>query len=295
MIQEISSRLLKQLEGDLEQTCFQIKDPFQRWTTALKLIRDAIKKLKTHVNEHPFKDKTEEIPIFKYIKPSFYQWNIYYTELYEIETNLPKDDAEKQIAALELELHYINRFFRQYAFLHQYYKLNADDLDNIYFIRGAEPQNILLPNIPDLDPEFSTSCDYLFSKFKAFENLQEWIVEKLLSLRKNPQAPYQPGTEAGKLQWTDDTINLAEIGIGIFHTVQVNNGSASIADIFRGLEETFHVNLGVPSKRISELRRRKRLGRTQYLDEMKDRINQKFDKENEYDADKGNKRKIREE
>lgn len=291
MIQEISNRLLSQLEKDLEQACFQFKDPFQRWTASLKLIRDALKKLKVHVDQHPFKDKTEEIPIFKYIKPAFYHWNIYYTELYEIETNLPKDDADKQIAALELELHYIARFFRQYAFLYQYYKLNADELDNIYFVRGAEPQNILLPNIPDLDPEFSTSCDYLFSKFKAFENLKEWITEKLLSLKRNPQTPYQPGADAGELHWTGDTINLAEIGIGIYHTVQVNNGSASIADIFKGLEETFHVSLGVPSKRVSELRRRKRLGRTQYLGEMQDSIDRKFDKENEYEPDKGNKRK----
>jgi len=291
MIREISNRLLKQLEEDLEQACFQVKDPLQRWITSLNLIRDALKKLRSHVDQHPFKDKTEEIPIFKYIKPSFYQWNIYYTELYEIETNLPKDDAEKQIAFLDLELQYIGRFFRQHAFLYQYYKLNADELDSLYFVRGAEVQSVLLPNVPEPDPGFSTSCDYLFSKFKAFDKLKAWVTEKLVSLKKTPNMPYQPGTAEGELHWTDDTINLAEIGIGIFHTVQVNHGSASIADIFRGLEETFHVSLGVPSKRISELRRRKRLGRTQYLDEMKEGINRKLDKEDEYDPDKGNKRR----
>jgi hypothetical protein len=294
MIQEISTRLLKQLEEDLEQTCFQIKDPFQRWVTSLKLIRDALQKLRTHVSQYAFKDRTEEIPIFKYIKPSFYQWNIYYTELYTIETNLPKDDAGKQIAALELELQYLERFFRQNAFLYQYYKLNAAELDNLYFVRGAEAHSVLLPNVPDLDPEFSTSCDYLFSKFKAYENLKEWLIEKLLSLRKNPQAPYQPGSEATLMKWTGETINLAEAAIGIFNTAQVNNGTASIADIFRVLEEAFHVNIGIPSKRMSELRRRKRLGRTQYLDNMRDSTHRKLDNEDEYDPDKVNKRKSRE-
>jgi hypothetical protein len=138
MIQEISTRLLSQLENDLEKTYFQTKDPFQRWTSSLKLIRDALKKLKVHFDDHSFKDKTEEIPFFKYIKPAFYHWNIYYTELYEIESNLPKGDVSKQMEFLELELQYIARFFRQYAFLYQYYKLNAEELDNIYFIRGAE-------------------------------------------------------------------------------------------------------------------------------------------------------------
>jgi len=294
MIQEISARLLKQLEEDLERICLQVRDPFGRWTGCLKLIRDALKKLKIHFEEHPPKEPSEEIPFFKYIKPAFYQWNIYYTELYQVETSLPKDNADKQVAALELELHYIERFFRQYAFLYQYYKLNADELDSLYFVRGGQPQPVLVAGIPDLDPEFSTSCDYLFSKFRAYEQLKEWLIEKLLSLRRNPLAPYQPGAESGELHWTDDTINLAEIGIGIHQTAQVNNGTASIAEIFRVLEEAFHVSLGIPSKRVSELRRRKRLSRTQFLDNMKDKVNDRFDKENEYDPNKGKKRGMRE-
>jgi hypothetical protein len=293
MFREISDRLLRQLEDDLEKAYFQAKDPFQRWTTSLKLIRDALKKLKIHFDDHPFKDKTEEIRFFKYVKPGFYHWNIYYTELYEIESNLPKGEVSKQLEFLELELQFIARFFRQYAFLYQYYKLDAEELDAIYFIRGAEPQNILLPNIPELDPGFSTSCDYLFSKFKAYESLRDWLIEKVLGLKKHPATPIDIGAEGGELQWTGDTINLAEVGIGIHQTVQVNNGSASIAEIFRALEEIFHVNLGIPSKRVSELRRRKRLDRTQYIGEMRDSIERKFDKENEYDPNKGNKGKIR--
>ena len=292
MIQEISKRLLAQLESDLDKIGLQTNDPFQRWTASLKLIRDALKKLKTHFDDCVFKDKAEEIPFFKYIKPAFYHWNIYYSELYEIEVNLPKGEVAKQLEFLELELQYVVRFFRQYAFLYQYYKLNAAELDNIYFIRGAEPQNILLPNIPDLDPQFSTSCDYLFSKFKAYEALRDWLVERILGLRKNPTAPFEPGADADRLHWTGDTINLAEVGIGIYQTVQVNHGSASIADIFRALEETFHVTLGIPSKRMSELRRRKRLDRTQFLGEMRDSIERKFEKENEYDPNKGNKGKF---
>ncbi|QEM09175.1 RteC domain-containing protein [Mucilaginibacter rubeus] len=292
MIQEISNRLLAQLESELEKVAFEHRDAFVRWTSALKLIRDALAKLKVHFKDCVFKDKAEEITFFKFIKPAFYHWNIYYSELYEIEVNLPKGDAAKQLEFLEQELQYVTRFFRQYAFLYQYYKLKAEELDSLYFIRGAQPQHILLPNIPDLDPEFSTSCDYLFSKFKAFEALRDWLVERVLDLRRSPAAPFDPGGEASVLHWTGDTINLAEVGIGIYQTVQVNNGSASIADIFRALEDTFHVNLGIPSKRVSELRRRKRLDRTQYLGEMRESIERKLDKENEYDPYKRGQGKV---
>jgi len=284
MIQEISTRLLKQLEEDLEHTCFQIKDPFQRWTATLKITREALKRLRAHVNDLKFKDKAEEIPIFKLIKPSFYQWQIYYTELYNIEINLPYGDTEKQAGFLELELLYIERFFRQYAFLYQYYKLNATELDNIYFVRGAEMQSILLPEIPDLDPEFSTSCDYLFSKFKAFDALKDWVLERLLLLKKkniDPQA-LSGNLHAGEMNWTGDTIDLAEVGLGFYHTGKLNNGTAGLGEIFRWLEEKFNVNIGIPAKRFAELRKRKRLSRTRYLNEMRDSLNLKMENEDEY-------------
>jgi hypothetical protein len=290
MIQELSTRLSKQLEQDLEQVVLQIKDPFKKLTSALKLIRDALKKLRGYLTEYPFKSKADEIPIFKYTKPAFYQWQIYYTELYTIEAGLPFGDMEKQVAYLEQELHYIERFFRQYAFLYQYYKLGADELDTLYFVRGAEVQSVLLPNVPDLDPEFCTSCGYLFSKFKAFEGLQEWVTERLMFLKKNPLTPYQIGNDAGEMNWTGDTINLAEVGIGFFNTGQVRNGTASLSEIFRWLEDKFQVSIGVPSKRLAELRRRKRLSRTKYLDEMKESIIHKLDKEDEHDPGKGNNR-----
>lgn len=286
MIQELSSKLLKQLEQDLEQIACQSKDPLVKLTLALKPIRLSLQKLKNYLNDHPFTSKEEEIRFFKYIKPDFYCWQIYYTELYTVETEMPRDNAEKQIAYFEQELHYVERFFHQYQFHYQYYRLNASELDSLYFLRGVQVESVLLPNGPDVDPNFSTSSDYLFSKIKAFELLKDWIQERLLFLRSNPLVPYQQGTDSGEMIWTGDTINLAEVGIAIFNTRQLNNGTATLSQIFRWLEEKFHVSIGIPSKRYAEIRRRKRLSRTQYLDEMKDSIIRKLDKEDEYEPDK---------
>ncbi|MHB1178811.1 MAG: RteC domain-containing protein [Daejeonella sp.] len=286
MIQELSSKLLKQLEQELEEIACQSKDPLVKLTLALKPIRQSLQKLKNYLNDHPFTSKEEEIRFFKYIKPDFYCWQIYYTELYTVETEMPRDNAEKQIAYFEQELHYVERFFHQYQFHYQYYRLNASELDSLYFLRGVQVESVLLPNGPDVDPNFSTSSDYLFSKIKAFEHLKDWIQERLMFLRSNPLVPYQQRTDSGEMIWTGDTINLAEVGIAIFNTGQLNNGTATLSQIFRWLEEKFHVSIGIPSKRYAEIRRRKRLSRTQYLDEMKDSIIRKLDKEDEYEPDK---------
>src|ERR1700744_2658442 len=115
MLQEISKRLLSQLENELETVGFQSKDPFQKWAASLKLIREALGKLRLHFEELLVKgaDAAVEIHFFKFIKPAFYHWNIYCSELYEIETNLPRGDVGKQVLFLEAELQYIFRFFRQ--------------------------------------------------------------------------------------------------------------------------------------------------------------------------------------
>ncbi|QEM03090.1 hypothetical protein DIU31_005985 [Mucilaginibacter rubeus] len=284
MLQEQNSRLLIQLEQDLEHLSFQNYEPLEKLTSALKLIRQALSKLKEFIRNHPFKDAQEQIKFFKYVKPSFYQWQIYHTELYTIETGFPFDDTGKQIDYLNQELHYFERFFQQYAFLYQYFKLDADDLDNIYFISGESIQSVLLPEVPEVNPGFATSCDYLFSKFKAFEKLKAWVIEKLLYLKKNPASPLQLANDPDEMKWTGDTINLAEIGIGIYHTKQLNNGTATLSEIFRWLEEKLQVKIGIPSKRLSELRRRKRLSRTKYLDEMKENVVLKLDKDDEFEA-----------
>jgi len=281
MIQELNSRLLKQLETDLEQLSFQTNAPLDKLTSALKLIRQALDKLKVFLIDHPFKTAEEQINFFKYTKPAFYHWQIYFTELYTIETGFPFGDAERQNTYLTQELNYFERFFEKHSFLYQYYKLNASELDSLYFIRGSQSQSVLLPHIPEVDPGFCTSGDYLFSKFIAFEKLREWVIEKLLFLKRNPSS-YQLENSCNDLKWTGDSINLAEIGIGLFNTKQLNNGTATLSDIFRWLEEKLNVPIGVPSKRLSELRRRKRLSRTRFLDEMKETIIQKLDKEDEY-------------
>jgi hypothetical protein len=286
MMQELGSRLLKQLEAELEEISYQDLLPIKRLTAAMKPIRLALKKLKTYLDDHPFPSSDEEVRFFKYTKPDFYQWQIYFQELYTIEENIPFTDAEAQKLHFENELIYVQRFFRQNNFQYEYYKRDASELDSFYFIRGADSGSMLMPNVPDLDPNFSTNSDYLFSKIKAFEMLKEWLAERINHLKKNPLISYRPGSDTEELRWTGDSINLAELAFGIHRTGQLNNGTASIGAIFRWLEDKFQMNIGIPSKRLSEIRRRTSMSRTRYLDEMIEMVVLKLDKEDEYHPDR---------
>jgi len=291
MINELSRRLQEQLELDLESLGYQTGSPLTKFNSSIGLIRAALKKLKIYFDDHPC-DQKEEIYFFKHIKPNIYRWKIYYSELYTIEENLPTGSVDEQINHLKQEHYHIERFFLQYQFQYQYYKLNAVELDNLYFVRGVDLQSTLLPDVPELDPAFSTSCDYLFSKIKAYELLRDWIKERLNYLKKNPVSldNILQGQATTELRWTGDSINLAELGYGLYYTAQLNNGTAGIGEIFRWLEEKLGVAIGIPAKRFAAIRARKRLSRTKYIDEMKDAIDRKLEKEDEYVPERKDKK-----
>jgi RteC protein len=282
MIQELSKRLLKQLETELEEIAMQTSEPLTKLTSALKPIRQSLRKLRLYLDDHPFASVEEEVQFFKNIKPEFYKWQIYFSELYTIESGMPLVDVDAQRLWFENELVYVQRFFTQYSFHYQYYKLGATELDNIYFVRGVENNSLLMPSTPELDAVFSTSCDYLFAKIKAFELLQAWLLERINYLKKNPLVSYHSGSDVEQMRWTGDSINLAELAFGIHRTGQLNNGTASVGSIFRWLEDKLQINIGIPSKRLSEIRRRTSISRTRFLDEMIEEVVRKMDKEDEY-------------
>ncbi|MDO3641262.1 RteC domain-containing protein [Mucilaginibacter sp. L3T2-6] len=70
----------------------------------------------------------------------------------------------------------------KFSFLYQYFQLDSTDMDAVFFVRGAHPKDVLVPDVPDLDPEFSTACDHAWARFMANDRLQEWILAEMRGL-----------------------------------------------------------------------------------------------------------------
>jgi len=280
MIRKLSEELLRQLDRGISEINSQVSDPIERIKQSMVLVRASLSRLRSFVLENGFVDDASEIYFFKYVKPRFYQHQVYAQEFYQLEIAFPYRDATSQKFYLEQELGYIDRFFRQYAIQYEYYKLDGSELDFLYFLRGSSSSSVLLPGTVDLDPEFSTPCDYLFARFRALESLKEWILEKYAFLNgSGDKAISDLGEETAELRWTGDSVNLAELAYGLYLTRQLNNGSAGVAQIFRWLEARLAVNIGMPAKRFNAIRSRKRLSQTKFLDEMKVAISTKIEQE----------------
>ena len=282
MIEQLAKRWLSELEADLDELSELGLIPIERFKRAMKAVGRSLKRLKAMVMERGFADREEEINFFKVVKPKFYQWKIYYAELYNLELGIEKVLGSEMLAFLESELLYVDRFFGKYAFVYEYYRCQAEELDGLYFVRGADSGSVLVPEMGELDTNFATGGDYLFSKFRAMERIRDWLVEHVKYLTAHPGAEVSGMGQAIDLRWTGESINLAELAFGIHRSGQLNNGTATVGSIFRWLEGQLGIAIGVPSKRLNEIRKRTATSRTKFLEKMAGELLRSLDGENKY-------------
>jgi len=248
--------------------------PMERMAGTVKRVRDALSEMRAWVADHVFADAAEEIWFFKVAKPRVYALLVYAVAEFNLEHHRPVATREQLRDYYLEELVAIRRFFKQYAFLYAYFRQGMTEMDHLYFIRGAEVQTLLLPEVPEPDPVFATSADYLFSKFMALERQQEWLVAEIALLEPEGGIVVK---KARSLRWTGESINLVELGYGLYESGQLNDGKAGIGEIFSWLEENLSVSIGIPARRFVEISRRKRLSRTKFLDQLRDAVNRKAD------------------
>jgi len=277
MLVKFSDKLLTQLRDRIAKISAEETDSFKILAATLRAIRSALKELKDHIKQNPFKDKTEEIDFFKRIKPHFYSLRIYYLEKYNIETSIPAGDAQMLKNFYKDELKAVQRFFRHIYFHYQYYRLGATELDELYFVRGVEVQSVLIPEVPEPDPEFSTSCDYLFSKIKAYELLQDYLLKALTKLDPSLNNIPPDEKEIPELKWTGDKINLVEVIYGLYFTGQLNNGNADISVIIRFMEKHLQIDLSRTYRDFLDIRNRKSTSPTRYIEQMRESIHKRVD------------------
>lgn len=277
MEKNVYEELYEQFTREMEGLDLASGEQVKRLSSGLALVRKYLALLRKQVNLSGFDDAAAEILFFKSWKPKFYQWLIYYQERYTIESGVPLAGGKVKVAYYAEQLRFLNRFFRQHEFHYQYYKLGACELDHLYFIRGAQVQDVLTPEVPEVDPAFGTAQDYLFSKFRAYELLQsqvlEWMAEPMEGLARNGLV----SRKGVSMRWTADTCNLIELVYGLYETRQVNNGEVDLSDLMDVFEQVFQVNLSRYFHRFTEIKRRKTISKTKFLDQMRQAVNQRIE------------------
>lgn len=271
------------MQAQLEHINGSLRASIQNLTSSLVCIASTMDRLKAFIREHPFENSQAEILFFKYTKPRFYCWYIYAIELHNILANVPVGTDQMIRDYFMDELGIINRCFKTYSFSYQYYLNDESVKDNDFFLRNSRipfppGQEYQVP-----DPEFSTNQDYIFSKFRAYEMLRDFIIRRLRLLYQNPDNVFIAELLASKNRWwSGDKVELIEIAYGIYYTQRINGGKAEISHVIEWLEDSLHIDLSQAYRMFLDIRRRKTISYTKYLDEMREAIHQHIDETNSY-------------
>jgi hypothetical protein len=243
---------------------------------SIPIVRSYLMQLKAWVSTNDFATTNDEVQFFKRVKPRFYSLLIYYHKVQQYELNRPSGSKKAQTKFLHREQTKLSNFFYKYKFLYQYIRLGADYLDSRFFVRGHVA---LFPGVElygvDLDSSFTTGYDFLLAKMAANDLLQPYLENAFTEIQSSQ--PLNDASTAGQsLSWTASKAALIELLYGLQSSGVFNHGNVSLNEIALFLEQTFKIKLGNYYRVFQEIRIRKK-SRTQFLDEMKEKLVQKMD------------------
>lgn len=279
MIREFSTQQLGLLNDGMKAISEKNHLTHLKLTEELSLIHSILCALTEYVKKHPFTSIDEEIEFHKQIYPQFKCLYIYHAEAHNLTQEVPDGDRKSIRKYYRSQLNIIGHYIHHNQFHYRYFKLKGTELDHLYFTSAANRQSVLIPVLSELSLGDSTTMGYLYARFRAYELLYHFILMKLQEMQPNI-----PGNSVKKtLKWTGETVNLIEMAHGVHLNKQINNGDIGIVEFFENLGEFFGVNLGVPKKGFDDLKKRKRLSKTNFIDHMREAILQRMDDEDAYD------------
>lgn len=178
---------------------------------ASHVLADAFDRLKKFILTYKFQSEEDEINFFKEIKPKFCYRLIYYRKLYNIEMNRPVAAVCKQKEYLYEELETIHKYTNKRLDFVRYYRSGSTHLDSLYFLRGrVDTEQYLETFYYELDPNFSTNCDFKVAKILANDMLQAYLMQEITCLESNLHQSIPSSFPPIKLTWKGTKTELME-------------------------------------------------------------------------------------
>ncbi|WP_163324815.1 RteC domain-containing protein [Draconibacterium mangrovi] len=207
---EYITNLRKQTDELIENIESSNNNVLKKSLEASRVLAESFDKLKQFILSYKFRDEMEEITFFKEIKPKFCYRLIYYRKIYNIEMNRPAG-ANKQKEYLSDELNEINKYNIKRLDFIRYYRSGASHLDSLYFLRGKmDTEQYLETFYFELDPNFSTNCDFKVAKILSNDMLSAYLMQEIELLNTNGLTPFHFGFPATKLTWKGTKTELME-------------------------------------------------------------------------------------
>ena len=268
MIQFIYS-LKKEVDVKVEQIECSEVSVITKSLEASRVLADAFKQLKLFVLSHNFKNDDDEISFFKEIKPRLCFRLIYYRKVYNIEMNRPIG-IDKQREYLCDILNDINKYNSKRLDFIRYYRSGSTHLDALYFLRDStDAEQYLETFFHELDPKFSTNCDFKVAKILSNDMLSAYLMQEIELLNDNGMRAGYFNFPTTKKTWKGSKAELQEQiyawdSAGTF-------GDVPLTQLYDYIQNVFNIQLDTNlSRTFGDLKIRN--APTPFLEKLKDAL-----------------------
>lgn len=268
MIQFIYS-LKKEVDVKVEQIECSEVSVITKSLEASRVLADAFKQLKLFVLSHNFKNDDDEISFFKEIKPRLCFRLIYYRKVYNIEMNRPIG-IDKQREYLCDILNDINKYNSKRLDFIRYYRSGSTHLDALYFLRDStDAEQYLETFFHELDPKFSTNCDFKVAKILSNDMLSAYLMQEIELLNDNGMRAGSFNFPTTKKTWKGSKAELQEQiyawdSAGTF-------GDVPLTQLYDYIQNVFNIQLDTNlSRNFGDLKIRN--APTPFLEKLKDAL-----------------------
>ena len=234
---------------------------------ASHVLANAFDKLKKFILSYKFQSEEEEINFFKEVKPRFCYRLIYYRKLYNIEINRPVAALCTQKEYLHEELRAINKYTNKRLDFVRYYRSGSTHLDSLYFLRNrVDTEQYLETFYYELDPNFSTNCDFKVAKIMANDMLSAYLMQEIELLNDNGIKLGKFNIPSTKKTWMGSKAELQE---QIYSWDSAGSfGNVPLTQLYDYIQNVFNIQLdGNLSRTFGDLKIRNTP--TPYLDKLK--------------------------
>ncbi len=281
-IEKFASVLYDEMEKKIAEVYAFYTENLKRSKDSSIIILQYLSKLKEFTMAYEFASVEEEIIFFKILKPKFLSKLIYHQKVFNILTHLPLSTIGDIKVYYVTQLSKINDYYKFNDEFVMYYRSQATAFDEVYFLR-KEPDSWLLLSVEgyETDMNFTTIYDHKISKIIAFELLSAFITTALakLEIHLDLEGGLNSNTQKD-ISWTSSKVALVELLYALQSAGACNNGNIDLKRLADHLEIVFNVDLGNYYRVFQEMRIRK-INRTTFLDQLKERLIQRMDEADE--------------
>ncbi|HBG41770.1 MAG TPA: RteC protein [Porphyromonadaceae bacterium] len=266
---QFTSSLKKKVDAKIDEIECSEVSMITKSLEASHVLADAFNRLKEFILSYNFKEEEEEILFFKEVKPKLCYRLIYYRKVYNIEMNRPIG-VDKQREYLCEKLNEINTYCTKRLDFIRYYRSGSTHLDSLYFLRGkADPEQYLETFYYELDPNFSTNCDFKIAKILSNDLLSAYLMHEIELLNNNGFKTYSFGFPATKKTWKGTKTELQE---QIYAWDSASSfGDVPLTQLYDYIQNVFNIELdGNLSRAFGDLKIRN--VPTPFLDKLKNAL-----------------------